>query len=202
MKNEIKIIDKDEIAEMDQKTGLESMRRETTAALREYDRLNREINKDASSLEDTWRQVCRIQDTNEMVRSNLHQLQVLFQKVYCDMMVQQVQAETELNILENDKSPEGLKYYLAVYKVKRSEWMQNIAIIQEMAKTCTALSAEYNKTQMTRKFFLHISVVEQLKALFIASIHAEIHDNNTLARISSKLSEGYRKFFPNMTEHT
>lgn len=183
-------------------TALSLLREQTSKLLSDYDLERASLAKvegrpEPASLDDIWQQSCKQQDTNEMLRTNLMQMQVVFQELYQDLFAGQNKRDAELTALLKKLSkgddPEDYDRYRELRKVAVEERSKMIKGIESFAKTIKQLSAEYRQGEMAKAQFYHVSEVRAQQMFVLAIMKQFISDQTLLNNMSDALETGFSK---------
>jgi hypothetical protein len=176
------------------------------AKLDKFDKEMLELDPEHESMAEAWGTACSYKDTNEIILNNIRKLEAMIdnehserlrirkmhgrfiktpQEEYYDDPTNKEKREKLIDVLREFKGEEGkaTKQLIALTRALRD------------------LVQEYRTCLTSKRFYVHINQVKQLSLLFKSTLFDEIHDANTLQRVSRKLDDGYRKiFFVQVTE--
>jgi len=178
------------------------IREQTSRTLADYDAERAKIAKiqgvrSPESLADVWNQACKQQDTNEMLRNNLMQLQVVFQEMYQDLFAGDNSRDMELvkllKKLSKGDYPEDFARYRVLRKDAVEERAKTIKGVESFAKTIKQVSAEYRQGEMAKAQFYHVSEVMAQQMFILAILKQMINDQTLLNNISDALQVGFEK---------
>lgn len=170
------------------------------AVLQDYDRDNPEQSRGLAKI---WNDCFKFQDTNEMVRTNLYQIQVLLQKAFDEHINNDRQNRAYLKKLA-DTATVGNEAEKGIYKSEcervRKDRMAENAQMMKMAETAKALANEYRQCRTTQSYFLHITKVQQFALIIQAIIHQYIHQPDVLQEISKAIKNASARLLMDMED--
>lgn len=151
-----------------------------------------------SDLVSRWQMIVRFKDINELVRHNVHQMQIVMQEQYEYFLQRKGRIEKELDeLLEAAmSSPEGMDMMLTQRTKLDKEKNDMIIGMQNTARTIAALSKEYRQCALMRAFFVHVSQVSEFSTMLKGVITSAIQDPDTLKKIASGIEIATQKCFP------
>lgn len=155
-----------------------------------------EGNKAPESLAEIWTQACRQQDTNEMLRGNFMQLQVIFQELYQALYAGQDKNDKEtLELMDrlSGGGPEDFRKFKELKKAAAEERAKVIKQIESFAKTMKQVAAEYRQGEMAKAQFYHVSEVRAQQMFVLAIMKQFISDQTLLNNMSDALESGFSK---------
>jgi len=155
-------------------------------------------------LADCWDEITAIQDSNDMVRLNIQQTQLVIQdhfnymykrraenaKRLADFLDLSVQAAT-------DKERTRL---VDVYVQEKDRLLKqeesDKKTLQQLTRTQTALASEYRQCAMQKRYSVHISVFQKFALSVRNRLHMEVTDPGILKRISEGIAQDMVEHFP------
>jgi len=150
------------------------------------------------SLSDVWEEAMRQTDTNEMLRTNLMQLQVVFQEMYVELFGDITGNKKETTALiekltKGENNNEDWQRYKELKRMVASERVDMIKRIESMAKTIKQIQQEYRAGEMAKAQFYHISEVRAQQMFIIAIMKQFITDQTLLNTMSNALITGWQQ---------
>lgn len=102
-----------------------------------------------TSLEKMWEEVCQFTDTNEMVRMNLQQIQIIFQEQFDKYYKRK--AEHDLMLKEVlDKGEEYVNDYVEMQASFAKEQSEDIRMIMELSQRVEGMAKEYRQCALQK----------------------------------------------------
>ena len=181
---------------------LETIKQNTFDTLAKYDReravaAEGEGHEAPESLSEVWEEACRQTDTNEMLRTNLMQMQVLFQEMFRDLFGDINLAEKEskelIATLKGSHDDADWDRYKELRDIVKKERAEMIKRIESMSKTIKQLQSEYRAGEMAKAQHYHISEVRAQQMFIIAIMRQMITDQTLLNAISEALIVGWQQ---------
>jgi len=176
-----------------------AIREKTSQTLAEYDKTRQKLNPNAGSLSEVWENVCKVQDTNVLVRENLNQIQVLLHTLVENFYTKQSEREKQMQEKLTSGNPEDIASFHALRKDSRNELINDMKVIDMMANTATKMANEHRQCLLSKQFFYHASLVQGLLMFIQATLHQEIRNAGLLQKISAKMEDGIAKYLPQST---
>jgi len=178
---------------------------ETMAKLAEHDKAMREIDPSAPSMAEAWETACSYKDTNEIILNNIRKLEMMIDNEHEERLrIRRINGRmSKKPATEFKNDPDNLEKqerFLQFLREQKSDEARATKNLTNLTKALKDLIQEYRTCLTSKRFYVHINQVKQLSLLFKSTLFDEIHDANTLARVSRKLDDGYRKIFVNVTE--
>ena len=179
---------------------------ETMAKLAEHDKAMREIDPSAPSMAEAWETACSYKDTNEIILNNIRKLEMMIDNEHEERLrIRRINGRmSKKPATEFKNDPDNLEKqerFLQFLREQKSDEARATKNLTNLTKALKDLIQEYRTCLTSKRFYVHINQVKQLSLLFKSTLFDEIHDANTLARVSRKLDDGYRKiFFVQVTE--
>lgn len=166
-------------------------------ALREVDEKAREKGIE-SDLVEQWKMITSFRDVNELVRMNVHQVQVIMQDQMSYYLNHKNRIEKEMEDLLNQamEHPETLEMFMSQREKLNNERNNLLTGIANTSRTIAALSKEYRQCALGRKFFVHIAAVEQFSIIVKGLIQKYLQDPVVLMKVSNELREAVKDCFP------
>jgi len=168
--------------------------------LRKFDETRKKLDPNASSYEEVWNNVVAIQDTNQLVRENLNQMQVVLHRLLEQFYARDRLREEKLAELLSSEDRESLELYHLVREEHAKERMSDVKCIDMIANTCNRLANEHRQCLLAKKYYYHSSMVQGLLAYVASVLHQEIHNVKLLDKISAKVRDGIDKFLPHSAD--
>jgi hypothetical protein len=176
------------------------MKESIGTVLKDYDAENPEASRGLAKI---WDDCFRFQDTNELVRTNLYQIQVLLQKAFDEHILSEKRNRDYLKKLAEDKK-DGTEATRELYRTEqdriRKDRLADNAQMLKMAETAKALANEYRQCRTTQSYFLHITKVQQFALVILARVHQFIHQPDILAEISKAIKDESKKLLLDMED--
>jgi hypothetical protein len=168
--------------------------------LKGFDSDNPEMSRGLAKI---WEDCFRFQDTNELVRTNLYQIQVLLQKAFDEHINNDRQNRKYLaglaDVAKVGNEAEKLIYKTECERVRKDRMAEN-AQMMKMADTAKALANEYRQCRTTQSYFLHITKVQQFALIIQAIIHQYIHQPDILQAISKAIKNASSRLLMDMED--
>lgn len=152
-----------------------------------------------SNLEKMWDEVTKFTDTNEIVRLNLQQIQVMFQEQFDkyyrrksdhDRMLQEVLA----------KGDDYATEYVEMERTFKQEQEDDLKIIMNLSQRVEGMAKEYRQCALQKKWVVHIALVVQFKLAVESAIHRNVSDPRVLTAISDDIRRAAVELFKTMPE--
>lgn len=156
----------------------------------------------APSLLDTWDRISQFRDLNDLVKTNMLQIQHMLQEAFEEHQRTKILDNNRLRDLK-DKAKEDPKYASDYEKesqfirMQRNEERKNI---ERMAAASTNLAKEYRQCAMQRAMFVHVALIQQFAILIAGSIQRNVKDPNAWKAISEDIQRFKRMCFPAQEE--
>jgi hypothetical protein len=175
----------------------------TKKTFQEFDEKMRLVNPDHKSLSDAWDKACEFKDTNEIINHNLRQTQAFIDKAVKDYLevclTHEKQLKEIMTMIEYESDPKTAReltnnYMTLSRDLKRVE-REQYRMINEMTTTLTGLAKEYRSCLLSQRFYLHVKDFEKMLLFFKMVIIKEVHNQETIKRISDELEEGAKNMF-------
>ncbi|TRZ53410.1 MAG: hypothetical protein D4S01_01375 [Dehalococcoidia bacterium] len=150
------------------------------------------------SLVDSWDRIARFNDTNELVRVNIQQVQQMLQEAYEEHQHQKIEDNERLKGLKQQAKADPRladDYTLELHRVQ-TERKNERKQIQNLAVTGMGLAAEYRKCAMQRAMFIHINMISQFTVMVTASIQRHVKDPHDMRAILEDIKNAKRVCFP------
>jgi len=174
------------------------MRDQIAVALRKYDEM---ASKESMStgLEKMWYQIGLFSDTNDLVRINLYQMQLLVQKVFSKHIESETERESLLSKLQRearvDTSPEKIELLNSTSKRIQGERRADVNQITQLIYAAKTMAKEYRECKLNQQYYVHVSKVQEFALMLKAAIMQNIHNPETIERIKSAMDEACVKLF-------
>ena len=170
------------------------------AKLDKFDKEMLELDPEHESMAEAWETACSYKDTNEIILNNIRKLEAMIDNEHSERLkIRKMHGrfikspqEEYYNDPENKAKREKLISVLREFKDEEGKATKQLI---NLTKALRDLVQEYRTCLTSKRFYVHINQVKQLSLLFKSTLFDEIHDANTLARVSKKLDDGYRKIF-------
>lgn len=150
-----------------------------------------------------WEECFRFQDTNELVRTNLYQIQVLLQKAFDEHINNDRANRRYLKELADTakvgNEAEKIQYKQECERVRKDRMAEN-AQMMKMAETAKALASEYRSCRTAQSYFLHITKVQQFALIIQAIIHQYVHQPDVLESISKAIKNASSRLLADMED--
>lgn len=155
-----------------------------------------------SDLVQQWQMIRSFKDVNELVRMNVHQIQMIMQDQMAYYMSHKVKIEKEMQDLLDQAllHPETLELFMAQREKLSIERHNLINGISATSRTIAALTKEYRQCALGRKFFVHIAAVEQYSIIVKGIIQKYLQDPALLSKVSNELRTAIKGCFPANSE--
>ena len=161
------------------------------------DSRNAENGTGGVSLEQIWDEVCEFTDTNEMVRINLQQIQVMFQEAFSRYYSDKVGRENMLKIVEKkvSESSEFIEQFIDLKRLYAQEEADQMKVITTLSSRVEGMAKEYRQCALQKKWVVHIALVIQFKLAVESAIHRNISDPQVLSAISEDIRQAAMELF-------
>ena len=186
----------------DANEALQVIREQTERTLSEYDEQRADLAEKLGetkpeSLSEVWMQACRQQDTNEMLKNNLMQMQVLFQELYQGLFSGINGADRQMaDLIKKLEKDDSIKNWNRIAELRTSiakDRSEQIKRVESMMKTMKQVASEYRQGEMAKAQFYHISEVMSQQMFVIAILKQMISDNTLMNDISDALFAGFQQ---------
>jgi len=168
----------------------------TRAMLQQIDQSN--YLDDGKSLVDTWDRIVGFNDTNELVRVNIQQVQHMLQEAYDDHQHQKIADNVRLKKLFKEaktNSKVADDYTAELYRVQQERKSER-SQISVLASRITGLAKEYRSCAMQRVMFIHINMIQQFTVLITGSIQRHVKDPSDMRAILEDIKNAKHICFP------
>lgn len=151
-----------------------------------------------SNLAEQWSTIKAFKDVNELVRHNVHQMQVVMQEQMAYFLEHKNRVEKELDeLLEQAMSePATMELFMSQRDKLNTERNNLIMGLGSTSRTIAALAKEYRQCALGRKFFVHIASVEQFSVIVRGLIQKYIQDPVALGKVANELRGAVKDCFP------
>jgi len=168
--------------------------------LAKFDKEMKEIDPDAESMADAWEKACSYKDTNEIILNNIRKLEMMIEMEHAErlkirQMHGRLMRKPKYDLYHDPENQAKQEKFLDLLRGYKSDEIKAMKALVTLTKNLKELVQEYRTCLTSKRFYVHINQVKQLSLLFKSTLFDEIHDANTLARVSKKLDDGYRKIF-------
>lgn len=155
----------------------------------------------AVSLVDIWDRIVGFRDTNEHVRTNIQQIQHMFQEAYEEHQRQKIGDNTRLKkmLKEAKTNPAAADEYALELRRVNSERKSDRAQLLKIADTVTSLAKEYRSCSMQRAMFIHIALIQQFTLMITASIQRHVKDQHSIRAIIGDIKTAKGMCFPSQS---
>lgn len=152
-----------------------------------------------SHLEKMWQEVSRFTDTNEIVRLNLQQIQVMFQEQFDKYYQRKAQHDIMLKEVL-DKGEDYVNDYVEMQQAFKNEQAEDLKMIMLLSQRVEGMAKEYRQCALQKKWVVHIALVIQFKLAVESAIHRNVSDPNVLSAISDDIRRAAIELFRAMPE--
>lgn len=174
--------------------------------LAKFDEDMQAIDPDSESMADAWEHACSYKDTNEIILNNIRKLEMMIEMEHLErlkirQMHGRLMRKPKYDLYHDPDNLEKQEKFLELLRNYKGDEIKAMKALVTLTKSLKELVQEYRTCLTSKRFYVHINQVKQLSLLFKSTLFDEIHDANTLQRVSRKLDDGYRKiFFVQVTE--
>ena len=146
-----------------------------------------------------WDEVSKTIDTNEHIKVNLEELQLMIQRQQNQYYMRMTEADKILEkILEASNG--DLNIYRAEKERLVNEQSESAKRIQQMMLTAVKLASEYRQCALQKRYVVHIAKVLEFKTMILAIINQHISDPKVLCAIAEDIRKAVMPIFKSADE--
>ncbi|MHC4616265.1 MAG: hypothetical protein ACYTEQ_00790 [Planctomycetota bacterium] len=146
-----------------------------------------ETTGEGSSLVAMWDELSAINDINNLLPHNIHQIQLqhdVAQKKYWKRVAAQ---DAELREARKDMTPGGVRVASEMADEFRKEQVAMQKHLQGMVKTVAKMLTDYNKIMLNRERFVDIAQVMEFRLALQASVNMHVTEQSTRDKIATDM---------------